>query len=343
MSAQKQILARKRILITGGTGSLGKMLTQSILTGQYGIPESITIFSRDEDKQHQMRLSYLQKTVSTDEVIYNNFSRCLRFVIGDIRSYTSLSSALRNTDIVIHAAALKQVPAIQYFPWQGIQTNLHGVHNLTQIISDHNLPVETVLGISTDKAVQPINAYGRTKALQEDVIVAANLFSKTRWICVRYGNVLASRGSVIPLFQEQIKNGGPVTLTTKEMTRFWLPLSQCVQIIMDTLAEAAPGEIYVPQVRSSRILDLALLLIGDRPIKITETGIRPGEKVHEILISPEEAAHTIRRGNYYVILPTLPELSNPSSEPLCTESYCSANNPMPLSELAEFLTRVGVL
>jgi UDP-glucose 4-epimerase len=299
----------KCIVITGGTGSLGKILTRRILSGERGTPKKIIIFSRDEAKQHYMRIEYQQKKKVTDEVIYNNFHRLLEFRIGDIRDFHSVGSVLKGADIVINAAALKQVPSCEYFPFEAIKTNVIGAENIVRAIHVQNLGVETVVGVSTDKACKPVNVMGLTKALQERIFIAANILApKTRFICVRYGNVLASRGSVIPLFREQIRNGGPLTITTEEMTRFLLPLERAVDTIYAALDGARPGEIFVPKVLASRITEVAKIMIGDRNIKMKFTGIRPGEKVHEILISDEEAGRTGSKGDYYVIRPMLPEL-----------------------------------
>jgi len=203
----------KTLLVTGGTGSMGKTFVKRVLTGEHGTPKKIIVFSRDEGKQHYMRLDYLHKKHSTDEVIYNNFKNLLEFRIGDVRDYSSVCSAIKGVDIVINAAALKQVPACEYFPYQAVLTNCIGAENIVRAISENNLPVQTVVGISTDKAAKPINVMGMTKAVQERIFTSANILNPgTRFVCVRYGNVLASRGSVIPLFHDQINSGGPVTL-----------------------------------------------------------------------------------------------------------------------------------
>jgi len=299
----------KVIVITGGTGSLGKVLTRRLLEKELGSPKKIIIFSRDEAKQHAMRVEYQHKCNVTDEVIYDNFARLIEFRIGDIRNYHSVCSVLRDADIVINAAALKQVPSCEYFPFEAVQTNVIGPENIIRAIDENKLPVETVVGVSTDKACKPVNAMGISKAMQERIFIAANIMiPKTRFICVRYGNVLASRGSVIPLFHEQIKHGGPVTITTKEMTRFLLPLESAVDTILAVLKGAMPGEIYIPKIPSARIEDVAKVLIEDQKIALEYTGIRPGEKVHEILVSEEEAWRTYERGDYYAIKPMLPEL-----------------------------------
>src|SRR4051812_45109339 len=304
-----RVLDGKRVLITGGTGSLGQALTRRLMTGEAGLPESVTVFSRDEAKQHYMRLDFMHRTSATDEVIFENSQQRLRFRIGDVRDFPSLARVLKDADVVFGAAALKQVPSCEYFPWEATRTNIEGAANMVRAISELDLPVETVVGISTDKACKPVNVMGMTKAIQERVFIDGNLHHpSTRFICARYGNVLASRGSVVPLFLEQIRNGGPITITTSAMTRFLLSLEQAVDTVLTALKEAAPGETYVPRVPSARIVDVASVLVGERQIETVVTGIRPGEKLHEILVSEEEAFRTFERGEYYVIAPMLPEL-----------------------------------
>src|SRR5580704_18334454 len=289
MSTTKKSLEGKRILITGGTGSLGKVLIRRLLSGDAGRPAKIVVLSRDEAKQHQIRVEYEHRYAATDEVIYENFRRALSFRIGDVRDYSSVSAALHGTDIVFNAAALKQVPTCEYFPYEAVQTNITGAENVVRAIRDLQLPVETVVGISTDKAVKPVNVMGMTKSIQERIFARANLeVPHTRFVVVRYGNVLASRGSVIPLFHEQIKNGGPVTITHPDMTRFLLSLDEAVDLIFAAVRKAKRGETFIPRVPSARMVDVAAALIGNRKIKLEVTGIRPGEKLHEILISEEE-------------------------------------------------------
>lgn len=335
----KKVLQDKIVVITGGTGSLGKVLTRQILTGYAGKPKKIIIFSRDEAKQHFMRLEYLDKKGATDEVIYNNFKQLLEFRIGDIRDYHSVCSLLSEADIVINAAALKQVPTCEYFPFEAVQTNIVGPENIIRAIQENHLKVETVVGVSTDKACKPVCVMGMTKALQERIFINANLtVPTTRFICVRYGNVLASRGSVIPLFLQQIKNGGPVTITTKEMTRFLLPLERAVNIVLDAIGEANPGEMYIPKVPSARIIDIAKVLIEDRPIKIKIIGIRPGEKIHEVMVSEEEAWRTYTRGRYYVIKPILPELmTKEGNKKALNKEYSSADSIMDIKKTKKIL------
>jgi UDP-glucose 4-epimerase len=338
------LLTDKNIVVTGGTGSLGKVLTRRLLTGELGVPKKITIFSRDEAKQHEMRLSYQHLRTATDEVIYHNFEQLLQFRIGDVRDIHSVSTVLRDADVVFNAAALKQVPSCEYFPFEAVQTNIVGAENIVRAIREHHLPVETVVGVSTDKACKPVNVMGMTKAIQERIFVRANLdSSKTRFICVRYGNVLASRGSVIPLFHEQIRRGGPVTITTTEMTRFLLSLEQAVDTIFAALHGGNPGETYIPRVPSARVTDIVEALIGDRPIETKITGIRPGEKVHEILVSEEEAHRTVARGDYYVILPMLPELVTEKVESPLEKEYSSNDILMTKRELDELLRKHNLM
>ena len=333
------MLTGKRVIVTGGTGSLGKVLVRRLLSGELGLPERITVFSRDEAKQHTMRLAFERLRISTDEVIYHNYERLLRFQIGDVRDWHSVSTALSNADVVFNAAALKQVPSCEYFPFEAVQTNIMGAENIIRAIRENRLPVETVVGVSTDKACKPVNVMGMTKAVQERLFVRANLDSRgTRYISVRYGNVLASRGSVIPLFHEQIRNGGPVTITTTDMTRFLLSLEQAVDTVFAALQTAAPGETYIPRVPSARVTDIAAALVGNQPIEISVTGIRPGEKVHEILVSEEEAYRTVERGDYYAIQPMLPELQQgkESGTPIGKE-YSSADDLMSKQEVETLL------
>jgi FlaA1/EpsC-like NDP-sugar epimerase len=334
------VLDGKRVLITGGTGSLGKVLVKRILSGEFGSPKQLVILSRDEAKQHFMRMEYLNKASPTDEVIYQNFQRALTFRIGDVRDFHSVASALNGIDIVFNAAALKQVPTCEYFPYEAVQTNIGGPENLVRAIRENDLSVETVVGISTDKACKPVNVMGMTKAIQERVFIRANLeCPDTRFVCVRYGNVLASRGSVIPLFHEQIKSGGPVTLTDKRMTRFLLSLDQAVDTIFAAVKSAKPGETYIPRVPSAKMIDIADALIDGRKIKRKFTGIRPGEKIHEILISEEEAHRTIDRGQYYAIAPMLPEVGSIDGKSALDKEYSSSDDLMNKSEVRNLLIR----
>jgi FlaA1/EpsC-like NDP-sugar epimerase len=333
------MLTGKTILVTGGTGSLGKVLVRRLLSGELGLPHKIFIFSRDEAKQHEMRMSYMNKHAATDEIIFRNFQRMLDFRIGDVRDFHSIAESLRGVDVVFNAAALKQVPTCEYFPYQAVMTNIGGPENIVRAIQELGIPVETVVGVSTDKACKPVNVMGMTKSLQERIFIQANLrCPDTRFICVRYGNVLASRGSVIPLFHDQIRNGGPVTITTADMTRFLLSLDQAVDTIFAAYKDANRGETYIPRVPSARVVDIATALIGDRPIKTVVTGIRPGEKLHEILISEEECHRSVDRGSYYAILPMLPELSDGKEYTAALHNeFSSADNVMPPEDVMKML------
>jgi UDP-glucose 4-epimerase len=332
----------KIVVITGGTGSLGKVLTRRILSNNMDCPRKIIIFSRDEAKQHLMRMEFQQKKNATDDIIYQDFQRVVEFIIGDIRNYHSVCAALDGASIVINAAALKQVPSCEYFPYEAVQTNINGAENIVRAIKEKKFNIETVVGVSTDKACKPINVMGMTKAIQERVFINANISNpQTRLICVRYGNVLASRGSVIPLFHEQIKAGGPVTVTTREMTRFLLSLERAVDTIMVALKYAHPGEIFVPRIPAARIVDVAQSLIEDRNIEVVFTGIRPGEKIHESLVSCEEAWHTFENGDYYTIKPMRPELylEESGEAQALNKEYSSADSVLSVQEIRDLLLK----
>jgi len=329
------IFQGKTILVTGGTGSLGKTLIRRTLSDELGAPKKVIVFSRDEAKQHEMRMSYLHKLVATDEVIYRNFMSVLEFRIGDVRNYADVCSVVREADIIINAAALKQVPTCEYFPNQAVLTNCMGASNIVRAIEENNYPVETVVAVSTDKACKPVNVMGMTKSIQERIFTAANILNpNTRFICVRYGNVLASRGSVIPLFINQIKNNGPVSITVPEMTRFLLSLNEAVDTVFASIRDAKQGDTYVPIASSATVINIVKALIGNRPIDIEIIGIRPGEKMHEILISEEEANRCIRTGNYYAIKSMLPELLgiNLQNEKVLNKEFSSADNSLSLED-----------
>ena len=334
-SSDISILTGKRIVVTGGTGSLGRVLVQRLLGGELGRPETVVVFSRDEAKQHAMRLDFQHRTVATDDVLYGE-PGSLHFRIGDVCDFSSLAAALRGADVVFHAAALKQVPACEYQPFEAVKTNILGAENLVRAIREQQLGVETVVGVTTDKACKPVNVMGMTKALQERILAQANLDGgSTRFLTARYGNVLASRGSVIPLFHEQIRRGGPVTVTTSEMTRFLLSLDDAVDTVFAALREGRRGETYVPRAPAVRVTDLAAVLVGERDVPVEITGVRPGEKTHEILVSEEEATRTVVRGDYLAIGPILPELRTDGDDlvPFEGPEYSSGD---------ELLDRAGV-
>jgi FlaA1/EpsC-like NDP-sugar epimerase len=333
------ILKDKRVLVTGGTGSLGQTLVRRILTGEHGEPESVTVFSRDEAKQHYMRLDFMHRLAATDDVIYQKAQSVLKFHIGDVRDLSSLLSAVRNADVVFHAAALKQVPSCEYFPFEAVMTNIVGAQNLVRCIRENGIQVEKVIGISTDKACKPINVMGMTKALQERILIEANRGSSaTSFLCVRYGNVIASRGSIVPLFVEQIQNDRPLTVTLPEMTRFLLSLDRAVDTVFAALKFGNPGETFVPKVSAAKIVDVAKALMGEKELPIEFTGIRPGEKVHEIMVSEEECFRTVDGGDNYIIQPVLPELrADRSGASKLTSEYSSQTNNLSIAELRVLL------
>ena len=281
-----QMLNGKNILITGGTGSFGRKFCKTFL--QRYTPKKLIIFSRDELKQHEMRINGFDDPT-------------LRFFIGDIRDKNRLKRAMSEVDIVIHAAALKQVPSCEYNPFEAVKTNILGAQNV--IDSAIDCGVKQVVALSTDKAVNPVNLYGATKLCSDKIFIQGNSYSGTqgtRFSCVRYGNVIGSRGSVIPLFVEQRKTG-KVTITDRRMTRFWLSLEQAVEVVVKALSHMQGGEIFVPKIPSMKIVDLAKAIAPDCEIEII--GIRPGEKLHEILITEEDGRSTVEYDGLYVISP----------------------------------------
>ena len=327
------ILRNKRIMIIGGTGSLG----QALLAYLHKHNE-IAVFSRDEEKQWKTKNLYPSELVTC--------------ILGDVRDAGSVASALRyyRPELIINAAALKQIAICEYHPLESVKTNILGVQNLVEAVTRLG-HVETVIGISTDKACQPVNVYGMSKAIQERLYVEANLHAeKTRFICVRYGNVLESRGSVIPLFRQQIAKGGPVTVTLPEMTRFLLSLRQSVKLILTAYRFGYPGDVWIPKVRSASIADLAAVLIGNRDIPVKQTGIRPGEKIHEVLVSEEEVFRTIEFKNHFVIEPILPELRRKHAHqregealPVTFQRYSSKDFVVDRQTLRAFLKRHKVV
>jgi UDP-N-acetylglucosamine 4,6-dehydratase/5-epimerase len=276
----------KKILLTGGTGSFGQKFSE-ILLKEYN-PDIIRVYSRGELMQYEMA-----KKFHDDR---------LRFFIGDIRDQKRLSRAMNEVDIVVHAAALKQVPACEYNPIEAVKTNVDGTINVIDAAIDSS--VQRVLLISTDKAVHPVNLYGATKMVAEKLVIQGNSYvgghNKTRFSCVRYGNVIGSRGSVIPLFKEQ-KETGVITVTDENMTRFWLTLDQGIRFVIDCLDRMQGGEIFIPKIPSMSLMDLAKTIAPDA--KIQNIGIRPGEKLHEILITEDEARHSKEYDTSFIIEP----------------------------------------
>jgi FlaA1/EpsC-like NDP-sugar epimerase len=335
------MLDGKRVVVTGGTGSFGRVITRRLLEGDIGLPDEVVVFSRSEANQHQMRLDFQNRRRATDDIVYDeDRHQRLRFKIGDVSNYAAVCSVLARADVVFHAAAMKQVPTCEYHPFEAVRTNVVGAENIVRAIRELELEVETVIAVTTDKACKPVNVMGMTKALSERIFAQAGIDSPTtRFMAVRYGNVLASRGSVIPLFHEQIRAGGPITLTTSEMTRFLLSLDQAVDTVFASLRAGRQGETYVPRVPAARIVDVAQALIADSPIELVYTGIRPGEKVHEILISEEEAPRTYEVGPNLAILPILPELRSDQvpGYPFEDREYSSAYEIVDPARVSELL------
>jgi UDP-N-acetylglucosamine 4,6-dehydratase len=274
------------ILVTGGTGSFGRKFIELMLRDYH--PAKLIVFSRDELKQHEMRVGGFDHP-------------SLRYFIGDVRDLRRLRRAMHGVDVVVHAAALKQVPACEYNPMEAINTNILGSSNVVEAALD--MSVNKVLALSTDKAVNPVNLYGTTKLAAEKLFVQSNAYAAgtaTRFSCVRYGNVVGSRGSVIPIFIQQRENG-KLTITDDRMTRFWLTLEQGVSFVIRCMEQMLGGEVFVPKIPSMKILDLANVIAPEADVEII--GIRPGEKLHEVLIHEDEARSTIEMDDMFVVQP----------------------------------------
>lgn len=315
MTAKTFEWRNKSVLVTGGTGSFGRKFIEAVLKRQ---PRRVVVFSRDELKQHEMRQQFSDEG---DSVV--------RYFIGDVRDGARLRRAFEGIDVVVHAAALKQVPACEYNPLEAIKTNIDGARNVVDAAIDAK--VDRVMALSTDKAVSPVNLYGATKLVAEKLFVQANAYSGGHgpiFSCVRYGNVVGSRGSVVPLFRQQ-RETGTVTLTDERMTRFWITLDQGVNFVLTCTEEMAGGEVFVPKIASMRMVDLARLLAPG--CKVAVTGIRPGEKLHEVLVSEDEARSARDVEGKYVIEPLHPWWNNPrwshGTRPADGFRYASDNNP----------------
>ncbi len=281
-------LSDATILLTGGTGSFGNAFIATV--SERWPTATIRVFSRDELKQHDMR-------ARIDDTN-------LRFILGDVRDRDRLMRAARGVDYIVHAAAMKQVPACEYNPFEAVQTNVMGAQNIVDAAIDCG--VKRVVALSTDKAVNPVNLYGATKLCAEKIIVQGNAYaarSETRLACVRYGNVIGSRGSVVPVFQRQVEEGR-LTITDERMTRFWITLAQAVDLVLYALERSRGGEIYVPKIPSMKITDLADAIGREVPRDIT--GIRPGEKLHELLLTADESRHAIETDDKYIVMPEHP-------------------------------------
>lgn len=312
------MLKDKRVLITGGTGSLGTHLIKRLLN--IGTCKEIVVFSRDEAKQHDMRQKF----------------KGIKYIIGDVRNPESITNAVHKADIVFHTAALKQVGACETNPWEAVLTNVYGVHNIIEAAKSGN--TQSVIGVSSDKGCQPINIYGATKFLQERMLVQANSETQCRFISVLYGNVMGSRGSVVPLFHQQIESGGPVTITSPYMTRFLISLDLAVDTLLAALETALPGEVYIPYgLPSATIGDIATVLIGGRDIEKKIIGVRAGEKKDEILVSGQEANRTLVRDNNYVLSPQVQEL------PALIDEYNSKDYLVSAGKLKEIFEKEGLV
>jgi len=279
--------SKQVVLVTGGTGSFGKKFIEIVMKEYH--PAKMIVFSRDELKQHEMRTSG-----------YNHPD--LRYFIGDVRDSTRIHRAVQGVNIVVHAAALKQVPACEYNPMEAIKTNILGSGNVVESALDEG--VGKVLALSTDKAVNPVNLYGATKLAAEKLFIQSNAYAggrSTRFSCVRYGNVIGSRGSVIPTFIKQRKTG-KLTITDDRMTRFWLTLEQGVRFVIRCIEEMQGGEVFVPKIPSTKIVDLARVIAPESEIE--NIGIRPGEKLHEVLIHEDEARSAVELDDMYVVQPS---------------------------------------
>ena len=283
------MLNNKNILITGGTGSFGKKFTETILN-KYN-PNKIIIYSRDELKQYEMSQKFNQD--------------CMRYFIGDVRDLDRLDTAMQDVDYVIHAAALKHVPVAEYNPFECVKTNIHGAENVVKSAIKNN--VDKVIALSTDKAANPINLYGATKLASDKIFVAGNNItgkSKTKFAVVRYGNVVGSRGSVVQFFQKLIdENIDYIPITDEKMTRFWINLQGCVDLVINGFQRMFGGEIFIPKIPSIKITDLAKAMAPNIPTKII--GIRPGEKIHEVMCPADDSHLTIEFKDHFVITPTI--------------------------------------
>jgi UDP-N-acetylglucosamine 4,6-dehydratase len=277
----------KTVLITGGTGSFGSKLLEVLL--EQHEPDSIRVFSRDELKQSELR----RRFADSDDRI--------RYLIGDIRDLPRLTRAFRGVDVVVHAAALKQVPICEYNPFEAVQTNVVGAENVVSAAIANDVPL--TIALSSDKAVNPVNLYGATKLCAEKIVTQGNTYSGhsvARFASVRYGNVVGSRGSVIPLFKAQAPTG-VLTITDERMTRFWITLEQAIDFVLNSLDRMGGGEIFIPKIPSMRVVDMAEALAPDAEHRII--GIRPGEKLHEVLLTEDEARHSLETDEGFVILP----------------------------------------
>ncbi|MDD9954382.1 MAG: polysaccharide biosynthesis protein [Candidatus Woesearchaeota archaeon] len=310
----------KTILLTGGSGSWGNELVKQVLA-KYN-PKQIRIYSRGEHKQVDMKRRFPNE-------------KRLKYIIGDVRDKQRLQTAMKGVHFVFHLAALKHVPVCEENPWESVQTNIIGTQNVIDTAIENN--VEKVIDISTDKAVDPFNLYGTCKAVGEKLMIAANLVeTQTRFVCIRGGNVLGTNGSVVPLFREQILRAGEVTITDENMTRYMMDLTQAINLIFEATTTSVGGEIFVMRMPALKVTDLAAVMIEElgsfrkdtAPVRMRTIGIRPGEKLHEVLVSRYEAKNSVEQGDYFVILPNigLPNLEKYKDLPRVTLQEFNSTN-----------------
>ena len=325
------VINNRNILITGGTGSFGHQMVKELMRYK---PKIIRIISRDEDKQHYMKQEFLNEPIS----------KKLEFVIGDVREYDRVFAVTKDIDIIFHAAALKQVPAVESHPYEAVKTNIYGAYNVVKAAVARK--VKNVIAISTDKSVKPVNAMGMTKALQEKIILSDDLTKDgTKFCCVRYGNVLGSRGSVIPLWDSKILKNHPLPITHPEMTRFVLTLSQAIELVFYALKYSKGGEIFVKKAPAAKVVSLARayaeLKTGKKNYPLEYVGIRAGEKIDEILVSEEEMRHTQEKKDHFVINQELEFDTKSLKKSIKTKEYGSGTaNQLSIDELIKLMKKL---
>ena len=325
------VLNNRNIMITGGTGSFGHQMIKELMRYK---PKTIRIFSRDEDKQHSMKVEL------ANEPIFNK----MEFMIGDVRDYDRLYAVTKDIDIIFHAAALKQVPTVESHPYEAVKTNISGAYNVVKAAVARK--VKNVIAVSTDKAVKAVNAMGMTKALQEKIILKDDLTKDgTKFCCVRYGNVLGSRGSVIPLWDTRIEKNRPLPITHPEMTRFFLTLSQAIELVFFSVKHGKGGEIFVKKAPASKVVNLAKayaeLKTGKKNYPLEYIGIRAGEKIDEVLVSEEEMRHADETKDHFVIKPEEDFDINSIKKSIKTQEYGSGTvKPLSVDELKKLMKKL---
>lgn len=323
-----KFLKDRNILIIGGTGSFGHQITSELIKGK---ANQISILSRDEKKQYDMKNEF------------EDHSDILEFIIGDVRNYSKVYETMKGIDVVYHAAALKQVPNCELHPFEAVKTNIVGAENVRRAAIEKN--VNTVVAVSTDKAVKPVNAMGMTKAIQEKILLNSNnQKDSTKFVCVRYGNVIGSRGSVIPFFKKRIEDNKFLPITSYKMTRFLLRLEEAIDLVFKATIEGETGQLFVKKMPACYITDLAKVMCttitGREDYPIKEVGIRPGEKIHEVLVSEEEMRRAFETENHYIIY-SHGKLENPLLSKNLTEYSSDKANILKLGEINDLLTKTG--